>query len=624
MIRARLPGTMSAAHDPELLTPRDRHALACCAALFVYALGASTLAGGAPRGVCAALTLPVIALLVAGAWQLPRERARGLLVRSLVLGALGVVAADLSSGLTYAAATQRGHLIRLLWGGLAALVIRTCAEPLVPDDALRAGWRRLCERSYGLRSALAAWALSVVGGSAILGWLVGHYPWGPDVGVHVTDAMRVASGSVPYVDFYTLYHAGNLYLQAAWLALFGPLSSATLGAQVVVQHAWIATCLAVVLRVRLGLGGWALALAIAGYFFFVPALEGMFLILEPMSSCSGWAALALASLLGRRLRTASAPAAAALAGGLLVGLLATMALATKQVGGVFLAALPLVHLDAGRLVRPVLVAQLGGAALLPAGFFLAHPEALAPYWQQCVLGLFSYAQGTLTASEPAWFVVHHLARNALLPLALAGALGLCSFELRRGGGPRPWGDVLLLSAGAATGLPSFIRPYLHYYLFPLPFAVFAVALVVRRGAPLWSAPWQLTVALGLLIFGVTPIVHYHEQTFGRDVGAGHERAVETFIRERAGGRDRVLILPSSPQYYLRAGTSPPDGVYMFVTNEADLARAGGQFQLAREGALPAFLVDRGDRMLDACRARLRELGFVRRAEGPNVEHWACD
>ncbi len=123
-------------------------------------------------------------------------------------------------------------------------------------------------------------------------------------------------------------------------------------------------------------------------------------MIEPMASLPGWWALASASLLGRRLRSTSSTTAPILALALASGVLAGLAFGIKQPAGIFLAAIALPHLDAGRIRGRALAAQVVGLLAPPALFFVSEPAALAAYWELSVVGLSLYAQGDLVPADP--------------------------------------------------------------------------------------------------------------------------------------------------------------------------------------------------------------------------------
>lgn len=473
-------------------------------------------------------------------------------------------------------------------------------------------WEAIRGRLAGLRVRLGAapgiaTAVALIAGFVVLRRLGADHPLGPDAGWFLMSATKVAEGQVPYVDFASFYHAGAFYVQAAAFRLLGS-DGAAVRLQIVVQHVAVLASLCAVLAMRARVGAAGIAVLAAAYVAFVPLIEGLLYMLEPMSSAFGWAALAAATWKGRRPGGAFAAA-----------LLASAALWAKQPGGAFLVALAIPHLDSGRFERRLAVAQAFGFLLLPAIFFAAHPAAAGRYWDQNVVRLFSYASGEMVPLSSSREIVNALVQNALVPAVVMLSTGVAVAAVRRRIGGVTRGDVAVLAAGVLLLAPSLMRPYRHYYLYSLPFALFGAAVCVRA---IGSMPrWVGATALVALLMGGSTYVRLAAITTGRDAGALSEAQISAFIASRLGGHDAALIVPKSPEYHFLSGARSVDGDYTFIYHPASFEAARPRFEIAARDRRPAFVVDTGEEWVEPCRERLRALGFrLRDSEGP-VEYW---
>lgn len=492
--------------------------------------------------------------------------------------------------------------------GLAARLLRRAVFALTAAGALwiavEGARAALLESMRPIRIALGR--MTVVSTVLLLAVLVvGNYflvklnALGPDAGSYLVTAIKVSEGQIPFVDFVTLYHPGVYYVQVLWFWLLGSdLSAVQL--QLVIQHSIVAACLALVLRWRFRLGFFGLTLTVGSYFIFMPVIEGLQYAVEPMVGMFGWAGLAVSTWAATRER---GRAAAAFAG----ALLASAAFWVKQPGFVFLAAIPLVHLDAGRFQARVLAAQLAAFFVLPALFLALHPSAAPLYWHQGVERMFAYSAGDVSYQPPFSVTLAALAQNATAPVLLA----LAALVGRRG-------DRLIVIAGLLALVPCFFRPFRHYYLLALPFAMFGLGVLLRQAGPWMQRRWIAVPALALIVGGVASYV----RLIGAEPpgGADEERAVAAYIDERAGGE--ALIVPASPQYYFLTGTRPPDDDLTFIDSDAHFEAARARFEAAAARKLPAFVVESDLDWEERCRERLRALGFTLRDSEGAVEFWA--
>jgi hypothetical protein len=277
-------------------------------------------------------------------------------------------------------------------------------------------------------------------------------------------------------------------------------------------------------------------------------------------------------------------------------------------------------LCAGRwLLRPLLWAAAGFAAV-PCSFFLVHPDALRPALAASTRLLqYARSQGPFAITDH-WQGIRLW--NWLIPLfpiaALAGVV------LARNGrdADRKWGRVAiaLCFAGFALLLPSFLRPYKHYLLLSLPFAVAAGATCVRA---LGVMPRRTALAAGMLapivIFaGVRPPFSSLERvlipgdqvpTYGR-----MEESIGAFVRRYSGNAPRILVAPNAPQYYLYAGRPGDPATFKFDVSDDEIRRA-----LAED--VPAFIVDRGGADIPHLESVFRSSGYRLVAREPLVSAW---
>jgi hypothetical protein len=246
-----------------------------------------------------------------------------------------------------------------------------------------------------------------------------------DEGVAVYGAERVASGEVPYRDFWTIYAPGDLYLIAGLFKLFGPRL-------VVERHAWLLmegllALLVYALTRRAGANGtWA---AIT------------------------WAVMILWTRLLPMFGAPGIPALACLVGALFVTLRAQSSLI---VAGVLVAACALFRQDFGVYAAISIVAMLAFAG---RGW-----RAIARFLAVVLIALAPVAIA-LVIAVPLRQLVEHLITFPLdiyprmralplpgLPGSLRGAPSLATYLLEAGRGVQLYGSMIVLAVATLWGV----------------------------------------------------------------------------------------------------------------------------------------------------------------------------
>src|SRR5262249_61325055 len=162
---------------------------------------------------------------------------------------------------------------------------------------------------------------------------------------------------------------------------------------------------------------------------------------------------------------------------------------------------------------------------------------------------------------------------------------------------------------------SLGRPYLHYLLLPLPFALLGLVLTVHalQRAPRRSLAVEVGAALGLSLSAASlPAI-----SAARHVVPTRHRELEIvgFIRQYAGSSPKLCILPNVPQYYVHLARRAADrDGYLFLPSDASVARA-----LSRR--IPAFLVDRGGADIPHYEGLFLTAGYRRVGDRPGVSAW---
>ena len=436
---------------------------------------------------------------------------------------------------------------------------------------------------------------------------------GPDGGYYTVLSWEIGAGAVPYRDFWFMHTPGLLYAQRVYSALLGD-SRAGLCATTWLQHAATLAFLLLVTRRLLRPSAAVLALVAAAYLRGIGRLEGFYYIVEPHLDALGWLSIALALLAPER------PGRRGVAIAFAAGLAAGGAFWMKQHGllfGALAAALP--SLVAGRIRLKPAALVAAGIAVYPLGFCALHPDAAQAFLRMGVGDLARYAASNDKAALPWAFrsIAHSFVWVAgLIATGLAtAALAARSADPER----RRAGRVLLacLFTGALFLAPSFVKPYPHYFLVPLPFAALGLA------AALTLAPLRLVhlaaLALVALPFLPRPLtvnaildapVTVEPDGWRDEVDRGR------FIAEHAGSAPNVYIVPNSPQYYVLARRLGIDRDYLFLPDDERALRS-----LASHA--PAFIVDRGDGEVDLARyaALFRRAGYELSAEGARVSAW---
>lgn len=465
----------------------------------------------------------------------------------------------------------------------------------MPAPASPRGGRWLAAGSWALL-ALAVWRTVVLAGLA---------PLGPDAGFTLMKARLLESGRAPYLDFPVGYGPFQPWLQSLYFHVFGR-GTEQLRLQQWTHHVVIVLVLAALMRS--GRAHFSLvALASALYLASAVAFEGFYFILEPTVSAYGWLAVG-AMLCASRLRPGPR-AAWAVPVALAAGALAGLAAGVKQSAALYApVVLALAFVPRGPRSRACAAAAIAGLLAPFALYFALHPLAFRPFLDDSVLGILSLAVGKRLPFEPWRLRAISLAYTAWIPLALASALAL----RRRAGALAPLVAVLC-AAGLAFWLPQLTRPYLHYALLPLPFAVLALAFCMGIGPEAGDGPPGRVLRKVLLSLALLPLVPqgWIEGRLRR--GSDQERTVSAWIAGHVPAGQPLLIVPASPQYYYLTGHASYDGGYEFFPDPRSVWHA------AQAGA-PVLVVDRSHGWLvPEYERELRAAGF-RRAQvlGPHA------
>jgi hypothetical protein len=336
-------------------------------------------------------------------------------------------------------------------------------------------------------------------------------------------------------------------------------------------------------------------------------LEGFYYILEPHLNVFVWLSIALALHGARHVDPSGSGRPWLWAMG--AGFAAGAAFWTKQQGAVALplaAALP--SLSRGRVEIRTAIWTAGGFLVLPFSFFALHPDALKPAIEP-MMALTKYAANRSYAVSDTWYGLRQWL--CLIPLLAAGVVAAGFLISREDPADRRVGRVGLglLSAGVLLLLPSFLRPYLHYLLVPMPFALLALPIVVRALARL---PRRLAVACAatagcLIVACIRPAVLASARQvlvpgFEAPSSWERERRIAEFMGRYVGSSPRIYVLPNSPQYYVYLRRGGDKSGYEFLPPDADVRHA-----LASR--VPAFIVDRGEADIRHYEGLLRSEGY---------------
>jgi hypothetical protein len=451
--------------------------------------------------------------------------------------------------------------------------------------------------------AAAAWALL-----ALVLWrtitLAGLAPLGPDAGFTLMKARLLESGRMPYLDFAVGYGPFQPYLQALYFHVFGR-GVEQLRLQQWAHHLVVVLVLAVLLRRPRARWAWV-AFAAAVYLASAVAFEGFYFILEPTVSAYGWLAVA-AMMASSRRRGVAGRGVAALALAFGAGVLAGVAAGVKQSAALFAPlVVTLAFIPRTPRSRACALAAAAGLAAPFVLFFAVHPSAWRPFLDDSVLGILSLAAGKRLPFEPVSLRLVSLAYTAWIPLALVAAIAL----RRRAGASLADVITAVALAGLAFWLPQLTRPYLHYALLPLPFAVLALVFALAV-AP--RVAYVRVARAALLVLALLPLASqgWIEARMRRE--SEQERTVSAWIERHAPAQRPLLIVPASPQYYYLTGRASYDGAYEFFPDPRSVWHA------ARAGA-PVVVVDRSQgRLVPPYEAELRAAGY-RRADalGPHA------
>jgi len=440
---------------------------------------------------------------------------------------------------------------------------------------------------------------------------------GPDGGYFVVRSWQVRDGEIPYRDFYWWHTPGILYLLRYSASLFGE-NHASLAWQVLIQQLATLILLLAVMRRLFDSSLRPLALGATVFLASVPIFEGLALMLEPPMNLFGWLALWLALGVGQRANDHDRRTwALAFAAGLAAGLSFWM----KQQGALFVllvAVLP--SLASGRQrLRPALVSALG-AALIPLSFVAVHPDAVVPAWHMFGdLTRYATGQDKYAVGDTSYWI-RRAPWVGILPLLAAVA---ATVRLFLPGDPVERRRARLVAACAATGavltLPCFFQPYAHYLLVPLPFAVLALAFLVRLGSRAgWR--WAAVTACASAAAVVIPswrMANDFERILLHDLRPGglrEERRIAAFIARHAGSAPRVYIAPNVPQYYVHTGKMGVDGDYIYLPDDA-------RVRASLTSGVPAFIVNRGGASIAHYESLFHAAGYTLTDRRPRVSAW---
>jgi hypothetical protein len=189
----------------------------------------------------------------------------------------------------------------------------------------------------------------------------------------------------------------------------------------------------------------------------------------------------------------------------------------------------------------------------------------------------------------------------------------CPPEQRR----TAWTAVALLGLGALHVLPSFLRPYFHYFACSLPFAVLAVAACLR--ALRHERALASATAVGVLLFAARPTLPYAEHFFLHPGSVppmlDYERAMAASMKPWLDGATPAFVAPDVPQYYVHCGIMPlPGNGNLFNQTEDEIRTV-----LAAKA--PAFIIQRDLRDLTFHEGAFRANGYVRVARWRDAQAW---
>jgi hypothetical protein len=441
--------------------------------------------------------------------------------------------------------------------------------------------------------AVAAWRTAALARLA---------PLGPDAGFTLMKARLVEKGRVPYLDFPVGYGPFQPHVQALFFQVFGTSPDA-LRAQQWAHHLLLMGVLLALARAA-GASGALLSFAGALYLASAVAFEGFYFILEPMVGAFGWLALGVMLAAGRLLERAGAGGrSAGLCLAVTAGALAALAAGIKQSAAVF-APLLLVLPLAGKWPRRTgaVVAAAAGLAAPFLVFFALHPSTWPRFLADSVWGIVLLAVGRRLPLEPLWLRAVSLAYTAWIPVSLAAACWLVRRRPERTTGERVL--ALLCAGGLAAWLPQLTRPYLHYALLPLPFAVLALAFLLAGSRP-GRAPLSPSVRAVFAVLALLPLTAQGWVEGRLRRSQDEERRVAAWIDGQVPSGRSLLIVPASPQYYYLTGRPSYDERYEFFPDARAVRHA------ARAGA-PVVVVDRAQgRYVPLYERELQDSGYRR-------------
>ncbi len=436
---------------------------------------------------------------------------------------------------------------------------------------------------------------------------------GPDGGHILMNARLVRQGMVPYLDFKVVYGPFLFYLQAAYLSLFGGSRSSLL-LQLWTHHVITLLIVLAILRFLLRAPGWVLCLVSASYLMVLPNYEAFYMIVEPTMGIYGWAAIALTVFATRApdesWREAGSPTRVKGAMLAAAGFLASVSAGVKQSGAVFLLlTLSIPVLMSERFERKMLLSGSIGALLPFVAFFGTHPTTIPTFWNDSVIGIISFAAGKRLELDPLEVRLAAARFSAWIPGMLL--IAMFGASISRSVGSRERRLVLVMClAGLILWLPVFSRPYRHYFVSSVPFALVALGWLcgLPDRSPRVTEAYRLGRQMVVVLIVATLMWRFYLESRAEEQSLrwirSEEDQVAAWIAGNTSRGERVLIVPNTPQYHYLVGTEDIIDAYEFVQDPNIIWYA------AREAA-PVFVVHRGDgRYIRYYEQTLRRVGYV--------------
>ena len=415
--------------------------------------------------------------------------------------------------------------------------------------------------------------LSVAG----LAYLAFVHPLGPDAGYYVLSAEAFFEGRSSLAELTAIYPPGSFLLQGLYQKIHDGAAEG-LRIQILLHHVLITIFISLtLLRLKVipkHLGWLPFVLYIIGSWF----LEGLYLIIEPFSSLYGWAGIYLATRgmtqgHPERATRAFLPGRADWLPYLFAGFLGAVAANVKQVGLVFpVLLLAMSWIGTSKNRRSRVVSCLTGVFLCELFVVSINPADMFILLKSNIYRLLVYASTDPSTNQMRTHleIVAFLRRAWVsVPILLSAltAIGALYSERRKStvNDPAQYNRGLTFLAfsiiAGSTLLPSLIRPYGHYYLFPLPFAVSGA---IYTFSVIWkSRSIYLRYALIAIFFLLLSGLPSTGKSLLRDqvIHWRKEQAVADWIRSNSDALNEAVIVVGVPQYYLLTGLRPPLDLY---------------------------------------------------------------